>query len=316
MLKHYAMFSLLPKCDVTVLPCAGAATADGADLGRGGRVTVRAAAIGHSGLAAHNSDSDTPESAGASADERSGGAGGVHNSADELGDSAESAGLSGDDEAHDDRLMQAGPRRGQSGAGAPAGQVSAGRKRKRPVTAAGELDDDDETAFSDGEEAPLMSPEGVAAATAGLEEPSSEDDDDDDDEQEGGGGGAGRLGAWGGRLAEAGDSDDSDAEDDGAPPAHLTLSRRLLSCSRVPPSAYRPVGVVHWPDPDPSRRPLAILCTPSAVCNPDFISGRAPFLKAAQVWRVLSLQTRTGNALMPLPLRMPAHSKTALKGRQ
>ncbi len=212
-------------------PCAGAAVADAAESGGGRQAMAQAAANGNSSFATHTYDSDSPESAGASADESSSGEAGADIRADELSDSTESAGLSGDDEALDDRHAQAGPRRGQSGAGAPAGQVRAERKWKRPVTS---VEADDETAFSDGEEAPLMSPEGVAAATAGLEEPSSEDDDDDDDEQGGGGDGAGRHGARGGMLAEAGDSDDSDAEDDGAPLRNRHTAAGWFSCSRTP----------------------------------------------------------------------------------
>ena len=130
----------------------------------------------------------------------------------EPSDSAESAGPSGDDEPNDEAAgLHAGSRR-ISGAAGEAEQTSSGRKRKRTADVVVDAGGEDDTAFSDGEEAPLMSPEGVAAATAGLEEPSSEDDDEDGEGAEGGGRG---KPAWGGMLAEAGDSDDdSDAEDD------------------------------------------------------------------------------------------------------
>ena len=165
-------------------------------------------------------DSDSAESAGASADEQLDHAADDADADVEASDSAESAGPSGDDEpGAETQPVFAGRRRSNSHANPEVGQTSSGRKRKRRVDSAGDAAgedgrrmDEDDTAFSDGEEAPLMSPEGVAAATAGLEEPSSEDDDEADEVD----GGAQGKRAWAGMLGEAGDSgDDSDAEDDG-----------------------------------------------------------------------------------------------------
>ena len=164
-------------------------------------------------------DSDTAESAGASADEHVDRAADDDDADAEPSDSAESAGPSGDDEPGNEEPVAPGSHRSNSNAVLDVGQTSSGRKRKRRAETAvdaasegsGRVDEDD-TAFSDGEEAPLMSPEGVAAATAGLEEPSSEDDDEEEEDAEGGRG----KPAWAGMLGEAGDSgDDSDAEHDG-----------------------------------------------------------------------------------------------------
>lgn len=166
--------------------------------------------------------SDTAESAGASADEQPDRVADDDDADVEPSDSAESAGPSGDDEPGTQaETLLGGGHRSDSKAVSDIGLTSSGKKRKRRADIAGDAAgedgggvQEDDTAFSDGEEAPLMSPEGVAAATAGLEEPSSEDDDEDD--EEGAEGGRGRPPAWAGMLAEAGDSgDDSDAEDDG-----------------------------------------------------------------------------------------------------
>ena len=129
-------------------------------------------------------DSDSAESAGPSGDESAGDAG-----EDDGASSPESAGPSGDepDSASDRAINRAARRRGRS-----------------------ERAENDDTAFSDGEEAPLMSPAAVAAALQGLEEPSSEDDDDEE---------------GGGMLADVDDSgEDSDAAPEGAP--HLEPAAR------------------------------------------------------------------------------------------
>ena len=192
---------------------------------------TQAAVNGTTSAPPHSYDSDSPESAGASADERISDGAGADGRADEFRDSAESAGMSGDEEADDGGQARVEPSREQGGSGAAAGQVRLVRKRKMPAGSVAATEADDDTAFTDDEEAPLMSPEGVAAATAGLDEPSSEDDDDDEQDR-GGGGGTRGQGARGGVLAEAGDSgEDSDAEDDGARTRTL---RRTLHLSVAP----------------------------------------------------------------------------------
>ena len=132
-------------------------------------------------------------------------------------DSAESAGPSGDE--GDDALSDGGDASSPESAGASGDEMPGGRASRRQSLA--ELPDEDDTAFSDGEEAPLMSEAAVAAAMAGMEEPSSEDDDDEPEE--------------GGMLADVDDSgEDSDATPEGVCTA---VSRQILRASLIPSAA-------------------------------------------------------------------------------
>ena len=126
-------------------------------------------------------------------------------------DSAESAGPSGDE--GEDAPSEGGQDHGDNAkspeiAGASREELEGiqlgvrGSSRVPRNTVFSDQLDDDDTAFSDGEEAPLMSAAAVAAATEGLDEPSSEDEDDEPEE--------------GGMLADVDNSgEDSDAAPEG-----------------------------------------------------------------------------------------------------